>query len=739
MILTWRGAEYTFKQRAFYTSEESATRNSTIDELIFAFDTESCVTGERYEPLCFQLSGEQWRETLTYIPHEADALELFLTEFDDQFGLYISELNEKRPKVFLYAHDLAYDWLQLIKNYPILLQIARTGLSPENDFLIYDNGMYTATLKSSGLFVGNAPFFEIEIYHNKQVNYSIAFRDTFSFFPASLDSLGKELNLDEYKRERPENIGNVDYRNLSDSSPEKIEFELYAKVDAKVTRLVGERIRELHKSAGLEKIRVSAPSYAISYLLHSLSDIIPDKTKLLNGTSDPDIMQLVLNSYAGGRTGGIFHGEVNNITVLDIHSSYPASMATLPSFGNDMMYYDIPACELKTMTTDDLIDILNEYHGFINFDGEENDPLYPSVIQAANGKLFPVYGEFENLSSTGVEVYSGIMSGSLTVKKINKLVVLIDQPDAVLPFKIFAEHAYDRKRNSKKGSPEYTSAKLVLNSSYGKLIESRSDMFIDDKNSTILLPFVKTLEKKFAHLYYEKYIEMLKTERIDFVNYIGDTLTEIYEGFDEDDLSHTLLGNLSLVEKTFGKYAIPAAAALITGTSRARLVTGMKLLHALYWDTDSIFIQEEFDAEKINEILAESENILPAFIQPLKLGEELGDLDAEIENASGYLAGTKRYYLNNGKDEKRALHGMPSSDKREAEELIEKLATGTNATYTGRARPLKAKEAKNADAIGRFTRKEYTSVFELDSRLEWTETENGWSGKVRQFDQLKTS
>ena len=76
---------------------------------------------------------------------------------------------------------------------------------------------------------------------------------------------------------------------------------------------------------------------------------------------------------------------------------------------------------------------------------------------------------------------------------------------------------------------------------------------------------------------------------------------------------------------------------------------------------------------------------------------------------------------------------MPTASKKEADQLISKLATGINAKYTGKAKPLKAKEAKNADEIGKFTRKEYESIFRLDDRLTWEKTKGGWIGSIKNY------
>lgn len=734
MTLNFRGAEIDFKLKNLYIRPEKETRNSTVNDLMFGADTESAEcddeNGTRYEPICTQLAGANIAPALRYLRPRANALQEFLEFFDDYAGLKIMQRQTKHHRCFCYFHNMQYDWGQLIKNYPALIFMMKTGTSPNEDFEIFDNGEFKAILKPNALFRGNAPFFTIEIFHNKDVNYEIRFRDTSSYFQAPLAKLGKELNLELFKREHPENLGKIDFRKLPDTDPAKIEFELYAKADPEVTRLVAENIRQLHIQNKMHKIRVSAPSFAMGILTGNEKEY-----KLKNGCRDESIMQLIIDSYAGGRTGGLYHGNVKNVSVLDIHSSYPTSMCTIPSFGEQMVYYEMPAAEIAALSTDDLIDVLNTYHAFMEIDGIETDNKYPCLLYASN-QLYPVYGEFHNLKVSGVEVFVGLKTNSLTITKIHRLILLLDSDNPYLPFKEFAESAYTRKAVSGKGTPEYTAAKLVLNSSYGKLIEKISQLFIATDHNMIV-PYIKDNEKDFAEMYYNKYCEMIEAGEMDFLNYADDMITELMTDEDlKDKFDYTLLSNLGLSKLSFGQYAIPAAAALITATSRARLLAGMKLLQPIYWDTDSLFFIGELNIDEVNEKLKESANILPAFIQPLKIGEALGDLDIEIKNANGYLAGTKRYYLESSEEIKSARHGMPSTSKKDCKDLIRNLANGENAEYQGKPKPLQIKEAGEPEKIGQFISKKYVSNFKLDDRLNWTKQNNGWIGTVKEFKEI---
>lgn len=730
MDIKWRNRTYDFTVRTMIAERDTDSRKVTIDKNIYAFDTESVLMKDRYEPICFQTSSEVGGERLIYLPEKAHALEMFI----DDYVKYNSWTDFQEHYALMYGHNLIYDWGQLIKCYPDLLAILKTGIGLNEDYEIYRNSDYVVTLRKKGLFTGTAPHFTIKIQLSKREWVDLMFRDTFSFFPVSLSRICKDLGLEVQKMERQEDIGKRDYRK-EEMNPDKEYFEKYAKIDALATRLCAEKIRELHKISFMTRIRVSSPGFAINKLYH----IIPEGTKIISGTNDLEIMQLILNTYAGGRTGGIYHGKVYNISVLDFHSSYPASMCSLPSFSETMDYVKYP--DPENLTIEDLKEIIAECHCFVEIDGEETDAKYPSLIKNVKGKLTPIYGKFNHVCTTGVEISVGLHSGSLQINKIHKLVMLIEmQDDVPLPFKIFIESAYHRKENAEKGSVDYTSAKLEMNASYGKLIESRSTTPICDEVRDIVLPYFEGMETDFGQMYYKEYIESLNPDsESNFEERYIKMIEELLDDpeTDPEEVKYANFGLLSLTKLEYGRYVVPAAASLITATSRARLLAVMKVTEALYWDTDSVFI-ENYNKTEINKKLKTATKWLPPFVKPLRIGDALGELDLEIENASGYLAGTKRYFIKDQNNHiKKALHGIPTAPYDKANEIIENLATGLKYTYDGKPRPLSAKESKTPQELGKFETKQYESKFHLDERLTWTRTEKGWNGTVKTINEME--
>jgi hypothetical protein len=171
----------------------------------------------------------------------------------------------------------------------------------------------------------------------------------------------------------------------------------------------------------------------------------------------------------------------------------------------------------------------------------------------------------------------------------------------------------------------------------------------------------------------------------------------------------------------------------------------MKCLKAIYWDTDSTFVQDlPHDVAAVNLMLAPSLNWLTENVVPVMVGDELGMLDFEMWEGRGFLAGTKRYYLEGlpldkktgEKNIKRATHGIPALNKKEVPRIIEDLATGKDTKYTSKERPKKAKESKRQEEIGSFESKGYTPKFHLDERLEWVKDGQAWIGIVKPFEEM---
>jgi hypothetical protein len=148
---------------------------------------------------------------------------------------------------------------------------------------------------------------------------SVAFLDGTAFYKTSLDKAAKMLGLGEKYALASLDRSDFTRRDLLDS-----EFIRYAKRDAYITRLIGEYIQKQHNSFSIRTC-ISAPHFAATvFKSHFLS----------TGLTCPatDIEQAGLYSYHGGKNGYYLTGpgEFPTIYNYDITSAYPEAMRQLP-------------------------------------------------------------------------------------------------------------------------------------------------------------------------------------------------------------------------------------------------------------------------------------------------------------------------------------------------------------------------------------------------------------------------
>jgi hypothetical protein len=749
MLINWRNDDYEFMPQLISGGKEAKTRSSNIHAPVFGVDTESVETDGRYEMQCFTISDPK-SDAIVYTPERANGLKQLLEYIIRHYAEWLTD----EKYAFMYLHNLSYDFPQFAKTDERLVEMIKIGVGPEGRTKLYDHFPYVSYLEKGALLQGSAPHFTITIERGRN-KFKLMFRDTFSYFPGTLEFVAKDLKLKIKKQKRQTDLGLRDFRK-EDISEDKTYFEEYAMLDSRITQEAGIAIIKLHEQHEMFSVKPSAPGFAITSLFQMMA---ADET-IRTGSWVQEDMQLIFDTYRGGRTGGIYHGFVKNLSVYDFHSSYPASMTSIPTFSETMEYIRV-----DDLSVDNVLSILEESGNvFLRISGIETDPYYPSLITTLHGKLTPIYGEFKNIATTGHEAIVGLKSGTLTITEVQECIVCVEMDSKKKnPFKIFAEKGYMTKAAAEKGTVVYIGEKIKLNSAYGKLIESRLQLLLGATDFATYLPYIEDMEKEFGTYYYEKYIEAVE-QGLTLDDIYDELIDEIMTSFDEDVRSEMyvkMFGDFSVSGRVYGKYVVPGAASLITAISRSRLCAAMKCLKALYWDTDSVFInyRREDDPEAFDAKLALGSSWLAPGLIPLSIGEELGELDCEIDKASGWLAGTKRYYLEGINPDKNkftiklAIHGIPAMPNGEIDEedleekqlkdkykfkkqVIEMLANGSNYVYDSKPRPLKSKEAESAEVIGLFRSQRYESRFHLDERLQWERLSDHWSGSVTPYEIL---
>ena len=688
MFLNFRNKEYFLNTKNIILKSDS-DKNNNIDWLIAGFDTETININDGVEGQCLTFSTPNQK--------------IFKWLFKNGIEELLKILEMYNQNMHLYAHNLMFDWGILVKHHKDLMSLVRTGLCAK--YVLW-NGW----VMKKCLFEGTSPFINLE---NNILNIKVCIKDTFSFLPKSLDKIGKMFGFEKMLRQ--DHLGSIDYR-YTNYDLDCQYFMQYALLDSEITMMAGEWIRDLHVEGELKRIRVSSPSYSVGYMKNHSDG------ELKHCVDDERVMQLILNTYKGGRIGGNFVGYVNNVTVLDFVSSYPCSMTSLPSFDNVEFY------SVKNISIEEGIEFLKNYHCFCVVDGFENDCLYPSLLEQKE-LLTPVFGSFKEVYSTGVEIYVGVMSGSLKISKIREMIIIKDDSN-IKPFKDFILDNFSKKENAEKGSVEYLGAKLRMNSLYGKMIQTFDsfslDRFIDD----YIINYDVNHKKEFLESWYELYLDCLKEDRC-FENEYNKLYQMIEKGGGK--LEYKKLGDIKLGDMSFGDFCNIPAASIVTGISRARLLACMKVLKPIYYDTDSFFIRnwnKKIDLDLVN-------SWLPNYVEPVRIGNKLGDIDVELIGGEGYIAGIKKYWLKSENTIKRAYHGLPKLESNIVKRIIKNYSQMRKFEYYTKESPLKAKGCKDNMKVGKFVKRKICIDPKLDNRMIWEKRKDGYYGKYEKSNILE--
>ena len=224
------------------------------------------------------------------------------------------------------------------------------------------------------------------------------------------------------------------------------EFLLYAKRDAFVTRRIGEYIQSQHKSLGINTT-ISAPHYAATvFKTHFLSTGVP--------LPDKSLEQAGLYSYHGGKNGFYLDGptEFDGIHQYDIVSAYPEAMWQLP--------------DIEKSSWDEVTKFMPGEHGIYRVTMEYNPCKYRGM-QDHNGH-WTEKGLIVDGWLTGYELQEILDRHEGTVQHIAGFV--LRGPEGG-PLKDYVDKFFQVKRNSK--GPERETAKLLLNSLYGKFFQKQ--------------------------------------------------------------------------------------------------------------------------------------------------------------------------------------------------------------------------------------------------------------------------
>jgi hypothetical protein len=437
--------------------------------------------------------------------------------FDGETGVYSLHQNEdilttfikyvKKRMVpghqhYVYFHGLDFDLPMLLHKYHSMFSENSFSLSFPQYGVMFE--CFTGKMTFAKMYVEGLGM--------------VCIYDTFRFVTTSLAAACTDLNLPFQKLPRPEYLG------LRAPHPEEANaFREYAMADVyalwELVQWKMDRVRELDVHIPISIAQLASLVFRKKFL--------PEGQKI-NFPSIPCVVDSIL-SYHGGKNGLYTKSPalLRGISGYDINSAYPWAMKMLPSFlGGEYT-------QVRTFK-EDLVGIYtitgtydyDTYHLFFHHDFEIHPP-----------------GRVENLCVTSFELQRALALGWFKPEKIRGWV--FHPSESYSPLAGYVDHYYEQKQKHPKESSQYWIAKILLNSLYGKFIQSM------DYNQT------------------ERIVARVKNG-----------------GKIEHHERESIAGGLFQ----------PFLASLITGAVRARLFDFETRYNALHSSTDAILTRETFDS-----------------------------------------------------------------------------------------------------------------------------------------------
>lgn len=452
-------------------------------------------------------------------------------------------------------------------------------------------------------------------------------RDSFSIIPEPLRNFGD-------KRE-------IDYQHLESNVRDQYKEEIheYLFYDCKI---LYDACSAYRKAAGTKK---TIASNALAY--SKKLGINPGKT---NARFDKKYRKF----YYGGRTELFGHARTErNIKILDIHSAYPFAMSHDHATGSEFTRGD----DLSNLTKEEI------QRSFIKIECMSHGAFPKRISGPEGGLCFP--HEYDEYSVTGWEYLVAKEFGLFDHEKI----ISVRTTDQTINFRDYVEHWYAKKSAIKKSDDpiNYTIAKIMMNSLYGKLAQNICKYYdyqifpggtpiCEDFELDLDEPMVCTkCGKKDSEHGWE-----LATEFGQHEIHRRSSLYKYKLKFGVEWEARSLFNNV-------------ATGASITGFTRAHLLRAMCMVgreNVIYCDTDSIICTSGTDISKI------------------PVSERLGDWEIEDDCAPiGHFAGKKLYGIRTSKFDKagKPIFKIASKGSKLDYDKLERIAAGETIEWKNQA------------------------------------------------------
>ena len=448
----------------------------------------------------------------------------------------LSLVWSKRP-VYMIAHNIKFDLLVLnvLKEMPqrgwYISQLYEKGTV----FLLtiaYPTEKLKTHLKGGGSWAD---------YKGVKWAKKIKCVDNMNLFPGTLKALGHSINSE--KRGMPK-------VNQSDQ-----DWFVYCKQDVQIMVDAWQRKIRFMLDNDLGSLKMTLASQSLETYRHKFM------VQEIRRHRHNRVLELERLAYRGGRTEAFYIGQVPDPPVykLDVNSLYPYVMSV------NKYPYEVVGYE-KDITLERLRLLVNKYACVALVDIEIDQPVFP--VNTAFRNIYPV--GYMTLSLTTPEIIYALKRG--WIQHIYE--VAFYKQEAL--FKTFVDYFYKMKLEATivGDSMARMSAKLILNSSYGKW----GQLGREDKIIGVCDPGILRVEQGYD------IVEKCKCS----YTYVGGLVIESYQ----------------LGEST---YSFPAIAAHVAAYARMYmwslfLKAGRENVY--YTDTDSLFVNTA-GYDRVQEVLSE--------------------------------------------------------------------------------------------------------------------------------------
>ena len=381
-----------------------------------------------------------------------------------------SEAEKGRPFLFQFAHPSGrVDLIDVDGNYNKALSLflhylAQHCYRKDVEYIVFGfnlNYEYTQIFaalsdetKSSPEFIVNAVIdtpqgdekFRVRAMNDKRYSFTVEMLgtkrrvkvvDAMAFLPTSLNEAGKIIDAGE-KMPKPEHFERK-YRNT-------LSFIAYAEQDARLTQKLGEYIMGLHAQYDVRTC-ISSPHFAARVFRRKY--MRADLDSLTN-----DLEQIGLDSYHGGKNGYYLTDPAHykKIYNYDITSAYPEAMAALPN----------PEESEWQLVGEYKPGVHAIWRALIRYTGCKYEPIYTHD----NKRLLPTNRK-RKVTITSYELDAALECGC--VELLSCTGYIMDGPKGGPLFE-YVKDFFAMKRDAKSPA-ERTTAKLFLNSLYGKFFQ----------------------------------------------------------------------------------------------------------------------------------------------------------------------------------------------------------------------------------------------------------------------------